>query len=181
MSTPDPFQDLVDVLRRTLTSTSTPTPPANTSAFPAASPSPPTIASPMAKPAPFSGSAEDCNGFLLQCSLVLEMQPYAYPDDKSKVAFIISQLNGKALRWAEPLWTQDNPVVQSLSSFTTHFKEVFGKPAWDSSIAVSRRAPGPVAISIRQPESVSQPESANDLMQIEGSRLSSAERQRRLT
>jgi len=88
----------------------------------------------MAKPVPFSGSAEDCNGFLLQCSLVLEMQPHLYPDDHAKVAFIISQLDGKVLRWAEPLWSQKNPITQSLSSFTAHFKEVFGKPAWDSSI-----------------------------------------------
>ncbi|XP_048021894.1 uncharacterized protein apbb3 isoform X1 [Megalobrama amblycephala] len=134
MSHPDPFQDLVDALRRTLTSTSTLAPPATTSAFTAASPSPIAVASPMAKPAPFTGSAEDCNGFLLQCSLVLEMQPHLYPDDSTKVAFIISQLEGKALRWAESLWTQKNPVVKSLSSFTNHFKEVFGKPAWDSSI-----------------------------------------------
>ncbi|ROI27674.1 hypothetical protein DPX16_22996 [Anabarilius grahami] len=92
MSAPDPFQDLVDALRHTLSSTPTTTPPAHTSAFPAASPSPPAVASPMAKPAPFSGSAEDCNGFLLQCSLVLEMQSHLYPTDSSKVAFIISQL-----------------------------------------------------------------------------------------
>ncbi|ROL51268.1 NLR family CARD domain-containing protein 3 [Anabarilius grahami] len=83
---------------------------------------------PMAKPAPFSGLAEDCNGFILQFSLVL------YPDDHSKVAFIISLLNGKALRWAETLWSQKNAITQSLSSFIAHFKEVFGKPAWDSSI-----------------------------------------------
>ncbi|KAK3574663.1 hypothetical protein QTP86_011572 [Hemibagrus guttatus] len=133
-STPDPVQDLVEVLRCTLTSASMPAPPATTSAFTAASPTPSAVASPMAKPAPFTGSAEDCNGFFLQCSLVLEMQPHLYPDDHSKVAFIISQLDGKALRWAEPLWTQGNPVVKSLSSFINHFKEVFGKPAWDSSI-----------------------------------------------
>ncbi|KAK3548257.1 hypothetical protein QTP70_005823 [Hemibagrus guttatus] len=135
MSTPDPVQDLVEVLRHALTDASTPAPPETTSTFTAASPTPPVVASTMAKPVPFTGSAEDCNGFLLQCSLVLEMQPHLYPDDRSKVAFIISQLNGKALRWAEPLWTQGNPVVKSLSSFINHFKEVFGKPAWDSSIA----------------------------------------------
>ncbi|KAK3523580.1 hypothetical protein QTP70_002730 [Hemibagrus guttatus] len=134
MSNPDPVQDLVDALRRTLTSTSTPAPPATTSAFTAASPSPSAVASPMAKLAPFTGSVEDCNGFLLQCLLVLEMQPHLYPDDRTKVAFIISQLDGKALRWAEPLWTQKNLVVKSLSGFINHFKEVFGKPAWDSSI-----------------------------------------------
>ncbi|KAK3552373.1 hypothetical protein QTP86_011275 [Hemibagrus guttatus] len=73
--------------------------------------------SPVATPVPYSGSAEDCNGFLLQCSLALEMQPHLYPDDRAKVAFIISHLDGKALRWAEPLWTQNNPIVSSLSSF----------------------------------------------------------------
>ncbi|ROL44851.1 Retrotransposon-like protein 1 [Anabarilius grahami] len=128
MSHPDPFQDLVDALHRTLTSTSTPAspaPPATTFAFTAASRPLVATASPMAKPAPFCGSAEDCNGFILQCSLVLEMQPHLYPDDHSKVAFIISQLDGKALRWAEPLWTSKNPVVLSLSSFISHLKEVF--------------------------------------------------------
>ncbi|ROL53540.1 Retrotransposon-like protein 1 [Anabarilius grahami] len=134
MSTADPFQDLVTALRRTLTGTSTPAPPASTSAFHTASSSPSVTASHMAKPAPFSGSAEDCNGFILQCSLVLEMQSHLYPDDKAKVAFMIQQLDGKALRWAEPLWTQNTPVVQSLSSFINHFKEVFGKPSWDSSL-----------------------------------------------
>ncbi|ROL48464.1 Retrotransposon-derived protein PEG10 [Anabarilius grahami] len=134
MSHPDPFQDLVDALRRTITSTSTPAPPATTSSFPAASPSPVAVASPMAKPAPFTGLAENCNGFLLQCSLVLEMQPHLYPNDSTKVAYIISQLEGKALRWAEPLWTQKNPIVKSYSSFVNHFKEVFRKPAWDSSV-----------------------------------------------
>ncbi|ROL42572.1 Retrotransposon Gag-like protein 3 [Anabarilius grahami] len=235
MSTPDPFQDFVDALRRTLTSTSTPTPPASTSAFPAASPSPPAIASPMAKPVPFSGSAEDCNGFLQQCSLVLEMQPHAYPDDKSKVAFIISQLDDKALRWAEPLWTQDNPVVQSLSSFTTHARKFlenlrgihllnpscskwlertsphnhvssgFGSlclhlAAYEDTIGLEKFIQLSIRFAtrmqlcleehqdqwlfpsiLRQPESVSQPDPANDFMQIERSCLSSAERQRRLT
>ncbi|KAK3572996.1 hypothetical protein QTP86_012030 [Hemibagrus guttatus] len=69
------------------------------------------------------GSAEDCNGFLLQCSLALEMQPHLYADDRAKVAFIISHLDGKALRWAEPIWTQNNPIVTSLPNFIEHFKE----------------------------------------------------------
>ncbi|KAK3524906.1 hypothetical protein QTP86_011516 [Hemibagrus guttatus] len=84
MSTPDPVQDLVEVLRRALTSVPTPAPPATTSAFPTASPTPSAAASFMAKPTPFTGSAEDCNRFLLQCSLVLEMQPHLYPDDRNE-------------------------------------------------------------------------------------------------
>ncbi|KAK3561538.1 hypothetical protein QTP86_007782 [Hemibagrus guttatus] len=134
MSTPDPVSELVEALRRALINTPAAAPPAATSASTATSPSPPVIASPVATPAPFSGLAEDCNGFLLQCSLALEMQPHLYPDDRAKVAFIISGLDGKALRWAEPIWTQNNPIVTSLSSFIEHFKEVFGTPAWDSSV-----------------------------------------------
>ncbi|ROI52190.1 Retrotransposon-derived protein PEG10 [Anabarilius grahami] len=98
MSSPDPFQDLVNALCRTLTSTPTQAPPANTSAFRTTASSPSVFASPMARPAPFSGSAEDCNGFILQCSLVLEMQPHLYPDDKAKIAFII-QLNDIVRVW----------------------------------------------------------------------------------
>ncbi|ROL53862.1 hypothetical protein DPX16_9562 [Anabarilius grahami] len=77
MSHNDPFQELVDAMRRVLTSqplsSSFTTAAASTST--ASTPSPVFAASPMAKPAPYSGSAEDCSGFLLQCDLVLEMQP----------------------------------------------------------------------------------------------------------
>ncbi|XP_051756247.1 uncharacterized protein LOC127516027 isoform X2 [Ctenopharyngodon idella] len=202
--------------------------------------------------------AEDCNGFLLQCSLVVEMQLYLYPNDHAEVAFIISQLNGKALRWAEPLWSQKNPITQSLSSFIAHFKEVFGRPAWDSSIGeqLYQLKQGSMTVneyalqfrtlaaasglneqslittyhqgsdprvrlhltayedsiglerfiqlsirfathmqsclkehqgqplfpsSLRRPESVSSPEPASEPMQVENTRLSMTERQRRLT
>ncbi|KAK3535066.1 hypothetical protein QTP70_003030 [Hemibagrus guttatus] len=134
MSAPDPVHELIEALRHALTSAPTSAPPAITSTSTATSTSPPVIASPVATPAPFSGSAEDCNGFLLQCSLALEMQPHLYANDRAKVAFIISHLDGKALRWAEPIWTQNNPIVTSLPNFVEHFKEVFGKPAWDSLI-----------------------------------------------
>ncbi|ROK16078.1 Retrotransposon-derived protein PEG10 [Anabarilius grahami] len=141
MSQPDPFQALVDALRRTLT-TNPPSPSPVTSPSPApavttvstvSSPSPPVYASPMARPAPYSGSAEDCSGFLLQCELVLEMHPHLYPNDKAKIAFIISQLNGKALKWADSIWSQHGAVTQSYSAFISHFREVFGKPLTDSS------------------------------------------------
>ncbi|ROL50210.1 Retrotransposon-derived protein PEG10 [Anabarilius grahami] len=134
MSHQDPFQELVDVLRRALTTSASPPSPAITSTNTVTSPSPPVHASPMAKPAPYSGSAEDCSGFLLQCALVLEMQPHLYPNDTAKVAFIISQLQGKALQWADSIWSQNSPVIQSYSTFVSHFREVFGKPVSDSSI-----------------------------------------------
>lgn len=133
MSSSDPFQELVDQPRRVLTTNPPSAAPAITAVNTAVTPSPPAYTSPMAKLAPFSGSAEDSNGFLLQCSLVLEMQPNLYPNERSKVAFIISQLNGRALQWAETIWSQDGPVTQSLTNFVTHFKVVFGRSANDSS------------------------------------------------
>ncbi|KAK3510289.1 hypothetical protein QTP70_033153 [Hemibagrus guttatus] len=134
MSAPDPLHELVEALRRALASMPGSTAPTNSSASAAASPSPPVIASPVAAPALYSGAAEDCNGFLLQCSLALEMQPHSYPDERAKVAFIVSHLGGKALRWAEPLWTQNHPIMSSLPRFIEHFKEVFGQPERDSSL-----------------------------------------------
>ncbi|KAK3569703.1 hypothetical protein QTP86_003321, partial [Hemibagrus guttatus] len=133
---PDPLHDLVAALRQALAAlpAPAPTPPAITSADTITTSSAPLFSSPMAQPAPYSGSVEDCNGFLLQCSLVLEMQPHLYPTERSKVAFVITQLRGQALLWAESLWSQDSPVTQSYAGFVEHFKEVFGKPSWDSSV-----------------------------------------------
>ncbi|KAK3513640.1 hypothetical protein QTP70_028827 [Hemibagrus guttatus] len=134
MSSRDPVEELAEVLRRALASAAGSATPAGASAAAAAVSSPPVYASPMATPAPYSGAAEDCNGFLLQCLLTLEMQSHLYPDDRAKIAFIISRLDGKALCWAEPLWSQNNPMMSSLSAFTKHFREVFRKPEWDSSL-----------------------------------------------
>ncbi|KAK3531831.1 hypothetical protein QTP70_029712 [Hemibagrus guttatus] len=132
----DPLQDLVAALCQALTvhPAPAPAPPSTTSVNTITNPSTLLCASPMVKPAPYSGSAEDCNGFLLQCSLVLEMQPHMYPTERSKVVFVITQLSSKAVLWAESLWSQNHPAAQSYSSFVDHFKEVFGKPSWDSSI-----------------------------------------------
>ncbi len=119
----------MDNLRRVLlTPTTTPVPPV-TNITNTTSSSPSVIASPMAKPAPFTGVAEQCNGFLLQCSLALEMQPHLYATDRAKIAFIISLLTGRVLQWAETIWTQSSTVTQSVNSFIEHFREVFGRPA----------------------------------------------------
>ncbi len=88
----------------------------------------------MAKPATYTNREEECNGFLLQCSLVLEMQPQVYTTDIAKIAFVISLLTGRALQWAEPIWTQASSVTQPFNNFITHFREVFGIPAGNSSV-----------------------------------------------
>uniref|UniRef100_A0A673JVB1 DUF4939 domain-containing protein n=1 Tax=Sinocyclocheilus rhinocerous TaxID=307959 RepID=A0A673JVB1_9TELE len=69
----------------------------------------------------FSGEAASCSGFLLQCSLYLEMQPHLFVTERAKVSFIISLLSGRALQWAESPW------IHSLDGFVKHFREVFGQ------------------------------------------------------
>ncbi|KAK3545111.1 hypothetical protein QTP70_000789 [Hemibagrus guttatus] len=136
VSQSDPLRNLVAALRQVLAAhpAPAPAPPSTTSVNTSTTSSMLLCASPMAKPVPYSGSAENCNGFLLQCSLVLEMQLHMYPTERSKVPFIITQLRNKALLWAESLWSQNHPAAQSYSGFINHFKEVFVKPSWDSSI-----------------------------------------------
>lgn len=131
----DPFQELVDSLRRVLT------PPvtiaqASESVSPPASSSPGPIyaASSMVNAAPYSGSADACSGFLLQCSHALEMQPHRFPTERAKISFILFLLTGQALQLAESLWQQNGPVTQSLNAFITHFREVFSRPVGDASV-----------------------------------------------
>ncbi len=120
MSSSDPFQEIVDHLKRALiTMTTTTAATSVTTTTTSSASNPPVIASPMARPAPYSGRAEECNGFLLQCSLALEMQPHLYPTER-EIAFIISSLSGRALQWAETIWAQAGTVTQSLSSFVNH-------------------------------------------------------------
>ncbi|KAI2647579.1 Retrotransposon Gag-like protein 8 [Labeo rohita] len=128
MSNSDPFQELVDSLRKVLLrspATVPSSPPSD--APPAPSTSSATVpSSPMARPAPYAGGAEECNGFLLQCSLVFTIQPALYHTDQSQIAFITSLLTGPALRWAETIWHQGGPAAHSIRAFIGHFKEVFG-------------------------------------------------------
>ncbi len=128
MSASDPFQEIVDALKRILTPAPVPPPPVPPDISTATS-SPPFITSPMAKPSPFSGSAEECNGFLLQCSLALEMQLHLYPTERAKIAFLISLLKGRALQWAETIWSQAGTITFPFDNFVAHFGEVFGRPS----------------------------------------------------
>uniref|UniRef100_A0A672L0G2 DUF4939 domain-containing protein n=1 Tax=Sinocyclocheilus grahami TaxID=75366 RepID=A0A672L0G2_SINGR len=82
---------------------------------------------PMTRPASFAGEAAFGSGFLLQCSRYLEMQPHLFVTERAKVSFIISLLSGRALQWAEALWTAQSPGIHSLEGFVRHFWDIFGQ------------------------------------------------------
>ncbi len=152
MSVQDPFQVLVDSLKKVLQNPPVSPAPSAPAPSPVVSSSPSQIlfASPMAQPAPFSGEAEECNGFLLQCSLTIELQPQMFPTEQSKIAFVISALTGPALQWAETIWNQAGPATQSFSCLLIHFREVFGRSSGDSSIGEQLYQLKQGALSINQ-------------------------------
>ncbi len=122
----------MDQLKRTFTIMNTAPATTSVTTTTSSSANSPGMVSPMVRPAPYSGRAEECNGFLLQCSLTFEMQPHLFPTERAKIAFIISLLHRKALQWAETIWGQAGTVIQSLSGFTNHLRDVFGGSVGDS-------------------------------------------------
>ncbi|MBN3297260.1 RTL6 protein, partial [Amia calva] len=83
----------------------------------------------LATPDPYDSAPDKCAGFLLQCFLYFSYQPSSYPNDESRIAFIITLLTGRALQWAVAVWAQKGEITQSLTAFLAHFKEVFNHPA----------------------------------------------------
>jgi len=84
-------------------------------------------ASPMALPSNYSGEAVECNGFLYQVSLhYIEMHSHKFTNERSKVAFLISLLTGRALIWAQAIWNSQSNLIDSFEDFSSHFQEVFG-------------------------------------------------------
>lgn len=113
---PDPFADMVNVLRQSLQSD----PSATRTNITAIS------STPLSRPMSYSGDPGSCNGFLLQSSLYIEANALHFPSEISKIAFMISLLTGRALQWAEALWSAKSPAFSSHNAFVNHFKEVFG-------------------------------------------------------
>ena len=69
-------------------------------------------------PAPerYEGDPRSCRSFLSTCSLVFELQPSSFPTERSKVAYVITLLSGRAREWATAVW-DSNAQQPPASSF----------------------------------------------------------------
>ncbi len=130
MSVQDHFQELVDSLKKVLLNPPVSLAPSAPAPSPVVSSSHSQILfnSPMARPAPFSGEAEECNGFLLQCSLTIELQPQMFTTEQSRMAFVISALTGPALQWAETDRTRLVPPPNHSPVFWPFFGKSLADP-----------------------------------------------------
>lgn len=82
----------------------------------------------MPTPERYSGDLGACSRFLLQCSLIFDLQPTTYSTDKSRIAFVLSLLSGKASQWATACWESKSDIFQSFDAFTEEMRSIFDHP-----------------------------------------------------
>uniref|UniRef100_A0A8C6P718 CCHC-type domain-containing protein n=1 Tax=Nothobranchius furzeri TaxID=105023 RepID=A0A8C6P718_NOTFU len=73
----------------------------------------------------FSGDSGDCQAFLTQCSLHFELQPFSFPTERAKIAFLTSHLSGRVEAWATSEWERNSDICKSLDHFTKRFTQIF--------------------------------------------------------
>lgn len=73
----------------------------------------------------YDGSPGTCRSFLTLCSLTFELQPSSFPSERSRVAYIITNLTGRAREWATSEWEKQSVVCLTERAFTDALKKVF--------------------------------------------------------
>ena len=63
--------------------------------------------------------------FLTQCDLIFELQPRAFSSDRFRIAYIITLLTDKALKWATAIWAKQGSVCSSFRDFQEEMLLVF--------------------------------------------------------
>uniref|UniRef100_A0AAQ4P822 CCHC-type domain-containing protein n=1 Tax=Gasterosteus aculeatus aculeatus TaxID=481459 RepID=A0AAQ4P822_GASAC len=81
-----------------------------------------------------SGAPGSCRPFLVQCSLAFELQPSAFPTERSRVAYIVSLLTGRARDWGTAEWAKQSSICSSVASFSAAMQRVFdhATPGWEA-------------------------------------------------
>lgn len=75
----------------------------------------------------FEGDLDSCGGFLLQCHLVFTCSTSLFPDNSSRITFVVNSLKGKALRWAHT-FLQSHSLETTYQFFLQEFCSVFDHP-----------------------------------------------------
>ncbi|KAF7653737.1 hypothetical protein LDENG_00079030 [Lucifuga dentata] len=73
----------------------------------------------------FSGDSDSCRLFIMQCSLVFELQPTCFPSEKSQVAYIISLLTRRARDWGTAEWEKQTRTCLLVQLFLAELQKVF--------------------------------------------------------
>ena len=79
----------------------------------------------LSPPEKFSGESGECRPFIVDCEMHYEHLPSAFPTERSKVAFMISHLTGRARAWATAEWSHGSSICGSLEEFKQALRKAF--------------------------------------------------------
>ena len=86
-------------------------------------------------PERYNGNPELCGPFLTSCSLLFSLQPYTFATEEARVAYVISNLTGRALLWGTAEWERRTSACASFQAFSEELRKVFGLGASGSDAA----------------------------------------------
>ena len=80
-------------------------------------------------PERYDGPPGGCRSFLTQCQLIFNLQPQTFPTDVARVAYLITQLIGRAKSWTTAMWSADLPCLRTSGEFMAEMQRVFDRSA----------------------------------------------------
>ena len=86
---------------------------------------PPVSDAHLPPPERYSGAPGGCRPFIVQCSLTFELQPSAFPTERSWVAYIVSLLAGRATDWGTAEWEKQSGICSNVKLFSDELWKVF--------------------------------------------------------
>ncbi|KAG1926482.1 retrotransposable element [Pimephales promelas] len=78
----------------------------------------------------YSGEPKECRSFLTQCEVVFSLQTSTYASDRSRIAFVVSLLTGRAREWGTAMWTSEADCLRRYSAFKEEMLRVFDRSAY---------------------------------------------------
>ncbi len=74
----------------------------------------------------FAGDRRYLKGFLAKIELIFLLYPDRYPDDTTKVLYLISRLYGNAMNWAATLINRADPCLNDYQTFVAKLRSFYG-------------------------------------------------------
>ena len=75
----------------------------------------------------YAGEPTECLPFLTQCEVVFSLQPSIYTRERSRIAYVISLLKGRAREWGTAVWNAEADCLIRYSLFKEEMLRVFDR------------------------------------------------------
>ncbi len=80
-------------------------------------------------PASYTGEPDYCRAFLTRCSMHFSLQPRTFSSERTKVAFVLTLLTGRAALWGTAVWENQDPCCASFQDLSAEMRRVFDRAA----------------------------------------------------